>query len=568
MRTAGLTRRILIVGATGAFGERLARHLARTADLEIVLASRSLPRAEAVAALIRSDPASRAGIDAMALDIDGEDLADRLAACRPFVVIDCSGPFQGRDYRLPSLALAAGAHAIDLADGRDYILGFTAALDVEARSRGLTAWTGASSSPCLSAAAVASLGEGWRRIDRIEIAIVPGGRSQVGEAAIEAALSYCGRAVPIVRERRLDQAVGWSGNGSIDIPGLGRRRIAPVETADAELLHELHPGAASIRFSAGLESSPEHVGLRVLAALRRRGWLGDLRKLAPPLTWARGLTRPFNGDAGGMVVEIAGLDADGLWTQARWRLVARNGDGPQVPPSPAAAALRVLLEGNARAGARPALDLPLARIEAEFAPYAIGVERDALRPAVSLTERAIGSAAFASLPQSLRSFHGCDGEPVWRGLADVEGPARGLATFAARLVGLPAAAANVPLTVTVERRAQDGAPAPEEIWTRRFGAQSFFSRLSSPRDGEAWERFGPLRFRLGLAILDGRLRFPVAAWKFGPIPLPLRLAPRSQACEWEDEQGRFRFDVDLSLPILGRLARYRGWLAPDVAGKH
>ena len=53
----------------------------------------------------------------------------------------------------------------------------------------------------------------------------------------------------------------------------------------------------------------------------------------------------------------------------------------------------------------------------------------------------------------------------------------------------------------------------------------------------------------------------IRRWWLGPIPLPLRLAPRSVACEWADD-GRFRFDVPIALPLIGRLVHYRGWLSP------
>jgi Domain of unknown function (DUF4166) len=48
-------------------------------------------------------------------------------------------------------------------------------------------------------------------------------------------------------------------------------------------------------------------------------------------------------------------------------------------------------------------------------------------------------------------------------------------------------------------------------------------------------------------------------WSFLGIPLPLALAPQGIAREWE-EQGRFRFDVPIALPLVGRIVHYTGWL--------
>ncbi|MET0638609.1 MAG: DUF4166 domain-containing protein, partial [Hyphomicrobium sp.] len=41
--------------------------------------------------------------------------------------------------------------------------------------------------------------------------------------------------------------------------------------------------------------------------------------------------------------------------------------------------------------------------------------------------------------------------------------------------------------------------------------------------------------------------------------------PKSEAREFIGEDGRFHFDVAIRIPIVGRLAHYRGWLVPRVA---
>jgi hypothetical protein len=52
------------------------------------------------------------------------------------------------------------------------------------------------------------------------------------------------------------------------------------------------------------------------------------------------------------------------------------------------------------------------------------------------------------------------------------------------------------------------------------------------------------------------------AWSAFGVPLPLALAPRIGAREWEEE-GRFRFEVAASLPLVGEIVRYAGWLEPS-----
>lgn len=511
-------------------------------------------------------PETRAQLRPVALDI-GADIEAAIGALAPNIVVDCSGPFQRYGYRAPLAALAAlaaGAQFVDLADARGYILGFEAALDGPARAKGLVALTGASSSPALAAAVAATLTAGWRRIDHIAIAITPGGRSDVGDAAVKAALSYCGAPVPTVRFGELDSEIGWGGGERIEVPGLGCRAVAPVETADAELLSRCYPVAASIRFRAGLESWPEHQGMRLLSGLRRLHLLPRPERLAPMLALARRLTRLFTGNHGAMIVRVSGVDQNGGWREAEWSLLAKDNCGPHVPPAPAAAVIRAILAGGVQPGAAPALGVPLAAIEAELRPHAIATARGFRTAAESVVERAVGSQAFLRLPPVVARFHALDGEAVWRGEASVQGAATALGGLVARLVGFPPAARSLPVAVMVERRpaGQDGTP-PDEIWTRRFGDRSFRSVFSSSRDGRAIERFGPFRFRLGLAVdPEGRLAYPVLGWSLGRAALPRWLMPRSETFEWQDEQGRFRFEVDVSLPFLGRLVGYSGWLTP------
>lgn len=554
---------ILIIGATGVFGRRLSAQLAQTGGYALVLASRSRERAQRLVDLLAAQAETKAALGAIALDVAAA-VGPAIAEARPRIVVDCSGPFQAMDYRVPLAAAAAGAHFVDLADARHYVLGFERALDAIFRSKGLVALAGASSSPALAAAAVRELTRDWSRIDHIDIAIAPGGRSEVGEAAVAAALSYCGRPVPIVAGGELGHAVGWGASRHVSMNGLGHRIVSAVETSDAELLRGLYPRATSIRLWAGLESTIEQRGMMSLARLHRAGLLRRPERLASLLTWARRLTRPATGDVGGMSVRVVGIDAQRRWSAAEWRLTARDNDGPQVPPSPAAAAARAILAGRIAPCARPATALALADIEAEFAGFAIRTERTSESCDRCLVETSIGTAQRDTLDQAVQAFHRIDAPAVWAGRAAIDGPSGGIAWIVARVVGFPAAGTDVPVTVEVQRSKPPGSGQSglAETWTRTFGGRSFVSTLTAKGVGDATERFGPITFKLGLSAQGGQLHFPVTGWRLGPVPLPRALAPRSEAREWQDEQGRFNFDVRLNHALLGRLAHYRGWLIP------
>ncbi len=552
-------KRVLLIGATGVFGRRLASHLAGMGGLELIVTSRDGERADALAAELAGR--SSATVRGIALD-HRYDLAASLAALAPWLVIDASGPFQGAGYDVPTAALIVGAHVLDLADARDYVAGYGAALDALAEARGLVALAGASSTPALAGAAARELTERWQRVDTVDIAITPGGRSQVGPAVIAAILSYAGRPVPIWREGELQQTEGWGPGEIVTMPGLGRRRVAPVETVDAEALGPLLDVHSRVSFSAGLESAIEQWGLVLLARLRRAGWFPDPAPLMPWLLWGRALTRLWTTDRGGMCVAVTGLDRKGRRRAAYWALLAEDDDGPQVPTLPAAAAVRALLAGTLEPGARSAAEaLDLAAIEAEMAPYALTTSQDESSFGRAVFELALGDAAFDALPVPIRAFHALEAEPVWRGRADVSCGTGRLARWLCRLLNLPEDGTDVPLTVSVERGETPTGPC--EIWTRNFGGRRFSSRLDTARDGRLREACGPFVFTLATAATAEGVELPIAACRFLRLPLPRGLRPRAEAREDVDAQGRFRFDVRLTLPFFGLLAHYRGWLAPQ-----
>lgn len=554
---------ILLVGATGVFGQRLARHLAGFQGIRLLLTSRDPAKAQAMCRTIEVDGGA-AQLEPLAFEKSAGFAI--LSAHRPWLVIDASGPFQQTDLSFPRAVLEGGAHYLDLADARDYLLGF-AELDGVAKARNLVALAGASSTPALSSAAMAEITRGWRRIDTVDIAITPGGKSDVGPAVLEAILSYAGTAVETFRNGQLGHVIAWSGSSRRAIPALGHRRVAPVDTADAKLL-SAHFGIRSlVRFQAGLESPLEQWGLTFLAHLRRLGLLRSLVPLAPLLLRARALTKPFTQDRGAMLVEASGLDEAGRPVVAQWSLLAENGHGPQVPTLPAAAAVRALLDGGLPAGARPCVGaLSLDTIEQEMKAYAIRTRQQRTPlPADSVFSRSLGDA-YPSLPSPIKAFHDADAAPVWEGRASVEAGTSLPARIIQRLVGLPRSGADLPVRVTVEKKPTCPSEPMIETWCRDFDGRQFRSVLGSTGTGEVTERFGPIRIRLAAAAREGAVTLPVLGWAILGIPMPLWLAPRSKASEAVDHAGRFRFDVMLALPGGALLAHYRGYLQQAQRG--
>jgi hypothetical protein len=133
-----------------------------------------------------------------------------------------------------------------------------------------------------------------------------------------------------------------------------------------------------------------------------------------------------------------------------------------------------------------------------------------------------------------------------------------VAKFVARLFGLPPASAHA--SVGVVKRLLGGGV---EQWERTFSGRRMRSRLRALRPGVVRESFGPFHFDMAVTADAAGVAMRVIAWRLGPLPLPSILAPRSIATETCDAAGRFRFDVPIALPLLGRVTHYSGWLVVE-----
>ncbi|MEM9044845.1 MAG: saccharopine dehydrogenase NADP-binding domain-containing protein [Pseudomonadota bacterium] len=361
-------KRILIVGATGVFGSRLARHMAADRRFELLLASRSLSRSEAVA-----DRLTQGGAKLTPVELDtSSGVLEVLKELRPWCVADCSGPFQRMGYATARAALSAGSHIVDIADSTGYLAGYRDALSALARRNRRCAIAGASSTPALSGAVVAHLTREMQTILDIDLAILPGGRGEVGSAVIDAILSYAGKPISIWQGGELGSTLGWSDAASISINGLGTRRAAAVSTFDAAFLGHRHKVQGNINFRAGLESRAEQLGVESLALIRRLGLVSELGGLTPLLRKMRHVTRLTTTDRGGMQVGVRGVLKGGKTVTRTWSLIAEDGDGPSVPILPTAAAIKGLEAHQIGPGAKLAPEaLCLDEILEQAHPYAL-----------------------------------------------------------------------------------------------------------------------------------------------------------------------------------------------------
>lgn len=326
---------VLVLGGYGNFGRRIAAALIKH-EVPVIVAGRSLDRAEAEVRALNSKLAKAAAFDAL------QDLGGQLQALRPLVVVNTVGPFQTSDYRVARASIAHGVHYVDIADGRDFVTGIVA-LNEEAKRVGVSVIAGASTVPGLSSAVIEHYASEFAEIDELVYGISPGQKAERGLATTQGILTYVGKSLrPFAGTT--SPVYGWQDLYRQDYPELGRRWMANCDIPDLDLLPPRY-GIKSIRFSAGLELSLLHLGLWGLGWLVRLGLPLDLPRHAGTMLRASNLLNGFGSAAGGMHMILRGRGKDGAAQERRWFIVAEDGDGPQIPCVPAI----LLARGLARA---------------------------------------------------------------------------------------------------------------------------------------------------------------------------------------------------------------------------
>lgn len=317
--------RVLVLGGYGNFGARICLALAQDAGTEVVAGGRN-PRAAP------ADFAMR-GIRTAAIDIASPHLTEVFAGIDCGVVVHCAGPFQGQDYAVARHALAAGAHYIDLADGRDFVAGLAAALDGDARKAGRVAITGASTLPALSAAVVDALAGRFRTLAEIHTVIAPAQRAPRGAATIAGVMSYAGRPFDMLVGGAWTRRHGWLDVRRLEPGPLGRRLSAVCDVPDLALFPQRYAGVSTVTFRAALELGIQHRAIAALAALRRGGWAIPIERLGGLLESAARVLDRFGASsgAGGMEVTVSGVSTAGAPLVLRWRVMAPDNHGPEIP---------------------------------------------------------------------------------------------------------------------------------------------------------------------------------------------------------------------------------------------
>ena len=163
---------------------------------------------------------------------------------------------------------------------------------------------------------------------------------------------------------------------------------------------------------------------------------------------------------------------------------------------------------------------------------------------------------WLALAPSIRSAHSVGRETS--GVFHISHGTSWLARQLARWSDLP------PPSSSAETQLKIVSEAPGERWERRFAAKFFTTRQWLGSDGLLVERVGEWELHFQLRVNDGSLfydqtsaRLCVGKWS---MPMPLACAPRVSACEIQDGATRVRITVKVTLPLIGILISYEGYL--------
>jgi saccharopine dehydrogenase-like NADP-dependent oxidoreductase len=355
----------LVLGGYGNFGARVCRALASDSNVQLQVAGRDLGQAQRLADSLGGQAT------AVSIDCSAPDFGQALSASGIGLVIHVAGPFQQQSYAVALAAAGAGAHYIDLADGRRFVCDFPQAMHDAFRQSGRTGISGASTVPALSSAVIDHLCTNWRAIDAVDICIAPAQTAPRGKATLAAVLSYCGEPIRIWRGGQWTQAAGWAAPERVEFKRLRPRIGALCDIPDLELFPARYGVRDRVMFRAALEVAATQRAFAVLAALRRIGlpmrperWAGALNRVA-------GVFDSLGTSLGGMVVRVQGLDHAGNRARRAWHIAADNDHGPEIPCMAATLLARKLAAGDAmQSGAFTAAGLlSLDEFEPEFAKW-------------------------------------------------------------------------------------------------------------------------------------------------------------------------------------------------------
>lgn len=351
------SKRVLVIGATGYFGQILVRDLLQFTNFHVVAASRSPGKLQDMRKEL-SAHSSRFFNKVIDLNnaihcnenIKGHD-----------VVICAAGPFQEIPLMLARSCMEKSIPYIDLADAREYVI------QVRKSSFQLNSsapvCSGFSSVPALSGALVAIAKKGLEKLNSIQIQIAPGNKAPRGFSTVTSLIHSIGKEFSIMQNGSWSTVKGWSQPRSFPFPApIGKRTGYLVDVADHELFPS-HFNAETVQFRAGAEFGLFNSGMSMIASLANTGAIKNLRDLSGVLQIGMGAFGFLGHDWGALGVEVQG-NLDGKPKTIRLSIIAEH-QGQHIPVMPASIMCKKIMDKSVTEGGLVSFDSWITREELE-----------------------------------------------------------------------------------------------------------------------------------------------------------------------------------------------------------
>lgn len=364
--------RILILGASGQFGRRLNRRLARLGSLQLLLGGRDEQKLKIVLAdLLSENPGTQAEI--VSCNVNTTRLSDLLRLQKINLVVHLAGPFQSQDYVVAKACLEAAVPYIDMADGRDFVTNFPR-LDAAAQEKAIPLITGASTVPAVSSTIVDAAVEKFSQLRGVDYGICAGVKSGLGLATLQAVLSYCGEPYPILKDGSHVATFGLGRPRHHDFPPpVNRRYVVDCDIPDHALFPRRYPTLRQMDFGSCIDVPGLPRALSLMSGSVRSGLVSDWKFLseliAPLMRAVKFLGSPHSG----FFMRLEGTGRQGSSKKMLVEILARDGSGLEIPVTPVVLLVKKLLRGEPLpAGAYPCLGLfSLAELRDELSSYPI-----------------------------------------------------------------------------------------------------------------------------------------------------------------------------------------------------
>lgn len=360
---------ILILGGYGFFGKRITQALAKEPNLNLIIGGRTQQSADDLIKKLNINLTTL--ISSANIDITNK-FSDYLDQHQPNIVINTCGPFQNQDYSIAQQCINNKIHYIDLADADDFVVGIKS-LNTSAKQNNVLIVSGASTVPSISATMIDFFNPEFSKIHRVDYCISPSNKTSYGVATVKSLLSYIGKPYQVWENNQFKTVYGWQDLHRENFPYLGTRWVANCRVPDVKLFPQYYPDIDSFRFYAGLELKTLHHSLWGLSWLTRLGLIKNLDRYAN-LLHSLGLKfHWFGSDIGGMHMKISGIGLNGEVHKVSATWIADDGDGPQIPATPAVILVKKLIQGQiTEFGARECINLfTLPEIRKELEDYNI-----------------------------------------------------------------------------------------------------------------------------------------------------------------------------------------------------